>query len=49
MHEVKSIQDLLNQISRDEILLPERFLDFPAARRRLLARGDERIHRRVAS
>ena len=23
MHEVKSIQDLLNQISRDEILLPE--------------------------
>ena len=23
MHEVKSIQDLLNQITRDEILLPE--------------------------
>ena len=23
MHEVKSIQDLLNQIGRDEILLPE--------------------------
>ena len=23
MHEVKAIQDLLNQISRDEILLPE--------------------------